>query len=215
MVEKQEDVFFYLTLMNENYAHPGLRAGTEDQILKGMYLLESHGEKSAKLRVQLMGSGTILREVMAAAELLEKDFGIASDVWSCPSFNELRREGLEVERYNLLNPGAKPRVPFVTQQLQGHAGPIVAATDYMKTFADQVRNFMPEGRRYIVLGTDGFGRSDTRARLREFFEVDRRYVATSALYGLMQDGLMSAQQVADAIKKYGIDPKQSDASLPM
>ena len=215
MVERQEDIFFYLTLMNENYAHPGLRAGTEDQILKGMYLLESHGEKSAKLRVQLMGSGTILREVMAAAELLEKDFGIASDVWSCPSFNELRREGLEVERYNLLNPGAKPRVPFVTQQLQGHAGPIVAATDYMKTFADQVRNFMPEGRRYIVLGTDGFGRSDTRARLREFFEVDRRYVATSALYGLMQDGLVSAKQVADAIKKYGIDPKQSDASLPM
>ncbi|MFM1881327.1 MAG: pyruvate dehydrogenase (acetyl-transferring), homodimeric type [Pseudomonadota bacterium] len=215
MVEKQEDVFFYLTLMNENYAHPGLRAGTEDQILKGMYLLESHGEKSAKLRVQLMGSGTILREVMAAAELLEKDFGVASDVWSCPSFNELRREGLEVERYNLLNPGAKPRVPFVTQQLQGHAGPVVAATDYMKTFADQVRNFMPEGRRYIVLGTDGFGRSDTRARLREFFEVDRRYVATSALYGLMQDGLVSAKQVADAIKKYGIDPKQSDASLPM
>jgi pyruvate dehydrogenase E1 component len=215
MVEKQEDVFFYLTLMNENYAHPGLRSGTEDQILKGMYLLESHGEKSAKMRVQLLGSGTILREVMAAAELLEKDFGIASDVWSCPSFNELRREGLEVERYNLLNPSAKPRVPFVTQQLQGHAGPIVAATDYMKTFADQVRNFMPEGRRYIVLGTDGFGRSDTRARLREFFEVDRRYVATSALYGLMQDGLVSAKQVADAIKKYGIDPKQSDASLPM
>jgi pyruvate dehydrogenase E1 component len=215
MVEKQEDVFFYLTLMNENYAHPGLRAGTEDQILKGMYLLESHGEKSAKLRVQLLGSGTILREVMAAAELLEKDFGIASDVWSCPSFNELRREGLEAERHNLLNPGSKPRVPFVTKQLQPHAGPIVAATDYMKTFADQIRNFMPEGRRYIVLGTDGFGRSDTRARLREFFEVDRRYVATSALYGLMQDGLITAKQVTDAIKKYGIDPKQSDASLPM
>ncbi|MFZ9734295.1 MAG: pyruvate dehydrogenase (acetyl-transferring), homodimeric type [Burkholderiaceae bacterium] len=215
MVEKQEDVFFYLTLMNENYAHPGLRAGTEDQILKGMYLLESHGEKSAKLRVQLLGSGTILREVMAAAELLEKDFGIASDVWSCPSFNELRREGLESERHNLLNPGSKPRIPFVTKQLQPHAGPIVAATDYMKTFADQIRNFMPEGRRYIVLGTDGFGRSDTRARLREFFEVDRRYVATSALYGLMQDGLVTAKQVTDAIKKYGIDPKQSDASLPM
>lgn len=215
MVEKQEDVFFYLTLMNENYAHPGLRPGTEDQILKGMYLLQSHGEKSAKLRVQLMGSGTILREVMAAAELLEKDFGIASDVWSCPSFNELRREGLEAERHNLLNPGSKPRIPFVTKQLQPHAGPIVAATDYMKTFADQIRNFMPEGRRYIVLGTDGFGRSDTRARLREFFEVDRRYVATSALYGLMQDGLVTAKQVTDAIKKYGIDPKQSDASLPM
>ena len=215
MVEKQEDVFFYLTLMNENYTHPGLRAGTEDQILKGMYLLQSHGEKSAKLRVQLLGSGTILREVMAAAEMLEKDFGIASDVWSCPSFNELRREGLEAERHNLLNPGSKPRIPFVTKQLQPHAGPIVAATDYMKTFADQIRNFMPEGRRYIVLGTDGFGRSDTRARLREFFEVDRRYVATSALYGLMQDGLVTAKQVTDAIKKYGIDPKQSDASLPM
>jgi pyruvate dehydrogenase E1 component len=215
MVEKQEDVFFYLTLMNENYAHPGLRAGTEDQILNGMYLLQSHGEKSAKLRVQLLGSGTILREVMAAAEMLEKDFGIASDVWSCPSFNELRREGLEAERHNLLNPGSKPRIPFVTKQLQPHAGPIVAATDYMKTFADQIRNFMPEGRRYIVLGTDGFGRSDTRARLREFFEVDRRYVATSALYGLMQDGLVTAKQVTDTIKKYGIDPKQSDASLPM
>jgi pyruvate dehydrogenase E1 component len=213
MVEHQEDVFFYLTLMNENYQHPGLVKGTEDQILKGMYLLKSVGEKKAKQRVQLMGSGTILREVIAAADLLAADFGIASDIWSCPSFNELRREGLDAQRYNLLHPTKKPRMAFVTQQLQGHEGPVVAATDYMKTFADQIRPFIPEGRRYTVLGTDGFGRSDTRAKLREFFEVDRRYVAIAALYSLMQDGALDAKAVEAAIKKYGINTERSNPAM--
>jgi len=204
MVQNQEDVFFYITLMNENYAHPGLRKGTEQEILKGMYLLEQVGEAKAKHRVQLLGSGTILREVQAGARILAEQFGIASDVWSCPSFNELRREGLDVARHNLLHPTDTPRVPFVTQQLQGHEGPVVAATDYMKTFADQIRPFMPEGRRYTVLGTDGFGRSDSRAKLREFFEVDRRYVAVAALYSLMQDGKIKPKQVQDAITSLGI-----------
>ena len=204
MVQNQEDVFFYITLMNENYAHPGLRKGTEQEILKGMYLLEQVGEAKAKLRVQLLGSGTILREVQAGARILAEQFVIASDVWSCPSFNELRREGLDVARHNLLHPTDTPRVPFVAQQLHGHEGPVVAATDYMKTFADQIRPFMPEGRRYTVLGTDGFGRSDSRAKLREFFEVDRRYVAVAALYSLMQDGKVKPKQVQDAITSLGI-----------
>ena len=204
MVRNQEDVFFYITLMNENYAHPGLKKGTEEQILKGMYLLEQVGDAKAKLRVQLLGSGTILREVQAGARLLEEQFGIASDVWSCPSFNELRREGLDVARHNLLHPTAAPRLSFVGQQLAGHEGPVVAATDYMKAFADQIRPFIPEGRRYSVLGTDGFGRSDSRAKLREFFEVDRRYVAVAALHGLMQDGKVKPKQVHDAIASMGI-----------
>jgi pyruvate dehydrogenase E1 component len=205
MVQNQEDVYFYITLMNENYAHPGLRAGTEEEILKGMYLL-SAGKKAAKLRVQLLGSGTILREVMAAAELLEKDWGVTADVWSCPSFNELRRNGLDCERHNLLNPEAKKMVPFVAQQLAKHDGPIIAATDYMKTFVDQIRGFVPEGRRFVALGTDGFGRSDSRAKLREHFEVDRRFVAIAALRSLAEQGDIPMGRVSDAIKKYGINP---------
>ena len=206
MVANQEDVFFYITLMNENYAHPGLKRGTEEQILKGMYLLQEGG-KSAN-RVQLMGSGTILREVMAAAELLQNDFGVAADIWSCPSFTELRRDGMECERFNLLNPSEKPKVPFVTQQLSGHEGPVVAATDYMRIFSDQVRSYMPAGRRFVALGTDGFGRSDTRAKLREFFEVDRRYVAVAALRALADDGKIKMSVVEEAIKKYGINAKR-------
>jgi len=204
MVADQEDVFFYITLMNENYAHPGFKSGTEEQILKGMYRLQSGG-KSEK-RVQLMGSGTILREVIAAAELLQQDFGVSADVWSCPSFTELRRDGMECERFNLLNPTAKPKQPFVAEQLSGTQGPIVAATDYMRLFSDQVRPYIPQGRRYITLGTDGFGRSDTRAKLREFFEVDRRYVVVAALRGLADDGVIKMSVVEDAIKKYGINP---------
>jgi pyruvate dehydrogenase E1 component len=209
MVEKQEDVFFYVTLMNENYAHPGLKQGTEEQILKGMYLLQK-GDASAKERVQLLGSGTILREVIAAADLL-KEFGVAADIWSCPSFTELRRDGMECERFNLLNPTEKPRVPFVAQQLQETTGPIVAATDYMRLFSDQVRPYVPAGRRYITLGTDGFGRSDTRAKLREFFEVDRRYVALAALRGLADEGKIKMSVVSDAIKKFGIQSNRPSA----
>jgi len=213
MVANQEDVYFYITLMNENYAHPGLKPGTEEQILKGMYHLAERGEKKAKLRVQLLGSGTILREVMAGAELLEKDFGIASDIWSCPSFNELRREGLDAERANMLNPTGPVREPFVTQQLKGHEGPVVAASDYMKVFADQIRPFIPAGRPYLVLGTDGFGRSDSRAKLREFFEVDRRYVAVAALTGLMKEGKIKPAQVQEAIQKYGIQADRINPAL--
>ena len=213
MVANQEDVYFYITLMNENYAHPGLKPGTEEQILKGMYHLSERGEKKAKLRVQLLGSGTILREVMAGAELLEKDFGIASDIWSCPSFNELRREGLDAERANMLNPTGPVRESFVTQQLKGHEGPVVAASDYMKVFADQIRPFIPAGRPYLVLGTDGFGRSDSRAKLREFFEVDRRYVAVAALTGLMKEGKIKPAQVQEAIQKYGIQADRINPAL--
>jgi pyruvate dehydrogenase E1 component len=209
MVENQEDIFFYVTLMNENYAHPGFKPGTEAHILKGMYLLQE-GDASAKHRVQLMGSGTILREVIAAADLLE-EFGVTADIWSCPSFTELRRDGMECERFNLLNPTENPRVPFVTQQLQDRAGPIVAATDYMRLFSDQVRPYVPSGRRYITLGTDGFGRSDTRAKLREFFEVDRRYVALAALRGLADEGKIKMSVVSDAIKKFGIQSNRPSA----
>ncbi len=210
MVGDQEDVFFYITLMNENYAHPGLKKGTEEQILKGMYLLQE-GDKSAKNRVQLLGSGTILREVIAAAEMLQKDFGVAADVWSCPSFTELRRDGMECERFNLLHPSEKPKQPFIAQQLEPHAGPVVAATDYMRLFSDQVRSYIPQGRRFITLGTDGYGRSDTRAKLREFFEVDRRYVVIAALRGLAEDGAVKMSVVEDAIKKYGIDTQRPSA----
>ncbi|MCB2036975.1 MAG: pyruvate dehydrogenase (acetyl-transferring), homodimeric type, partial [Ottowia sp.] len=212
MVEKQENVFYYLTLLNENYAMPGLKTGTEEQIIKGMYLCQPGSEPAAKggaPRVQLLGSGTILRESIAAQELLLKDWGVVADVWSCPSFNELAREGQETERWNLLHPAEKPRVPFVTQQLGGHAGPVVASTDYMKAFAEQIRPFMPTDdkgvpRSYTVLGTDGFGRSDFRRKLRAHFEIDRHYVVVAALHALAQQGKLPASRAQDAIKQYGI-----------
>jgi pyruvate dehydrogenase E1 component len=204
MVEKQEDVFYYITLMNENYSHPGLKPGTEADILKGLYLLQE-GAKDTKHRVQLMGSGTILREAIAAADLLKNDWGVGADVWSAPSFTLLARDGQDVERYNLLHPTDEPRVAHVTKSLQGTSGPIVATSDYMRTFAEQIRAFMPKGRTYKVLGTDGFGRSDTRAKLREFFEVNRYYVTVAALKALAEEGAISASVVAQAIAKYGID----------
>ena len=207
MVEKQEDVFYYITVMNENYSHPGLKPGQEEGILKGMYLLQE-GDKKAKKRVQLMGSGTILREAIFAAELLQKDWGIAADVWSAPSFTLLARDGQDADRWNLVHPLEQPRLPWVTQQLQGTTGPIVATSDYMRAFAEQIRAYMPKGRNYKVLGTDGFGRSDTRVKLREFFEVNRYYVTVAALKALAEDGTIEASVVADAIKKYGIDPNK-------
>jgi pyruvate dehydrogenase E1 component len=174
-----------------------------------MYLLQPSAVKKAKQRVQLMGSGTILREVIAAAELLEKDWGIAADIWSAPSFTLLARDGQDAERWNLLNPTAKkPRTPFVTQSLQSSEGPIIAATDYMRTYAEQIRAFMPAGRSYKVLGTDGFGRSDTRAKLREFFEVNRYFVAVAALKSLADVGSIDASIVAKAIEQYGLDPNK-------
>jgi pyruvate dehydrogenase E1 component len=184
--------------------------GVENGILKGMYLLRESKSK-AKQRVQLMGSGTILREVEAAAGMLEKDWGVAADVWSATSFTELRRDGLAADRWNLLHPDEKPRVPYVTQALAGRpAGPVVAASDYMKTFADQIRPFVPRERGYRVLGTDGFGRSDSREKLRHFFEVNRNFVVLAALRALAEQGDGKAKSVAEAMKKYGIDPEKPD-----
>jgi pyruvate dehydrogenase E1 component len=208
MVAEQEDVFYYITVMNENYEHPAMPAGAEQAILKGMYLFREGSSK--KLRAQLLGSGTILREVIAAAELLEKDWGVAADIWSATSMTELRREGLAVERWNLLHPEAKPRVAYVSQCLEKRAGPVVAATDYIKTYGDQIRPFVPKGRVYKVLGTDGYGRSDSRAKLRGFFEVDRHYVAVAALAALAETGEVEAKLVAEAIAKYGLDPEKSN-----
>jgi pyruvate dehydrogenase E1 component len=207
MVKDQEDVFFYITLMNENYTHPAIPEGVREGILKGMYLLSEAKGTAKAPRVQLLGSGTILREVMAAAELLQQDFGVAADVWSCPSFTELRREGMAAERWNLLNPEAAPRKSHVEQCLDGRKGPAVAATDYMRSFADQIRPWVK--RTYKVLGTDGFGRSDYRRQLRKFFEVDRHYVAVAALRALAEDGAVPASKAAEAIKKYGIDPSKA------
>jgi pyruvate dehydrogenase E1 component len=205
MMQEQEDVFYYITLMNENYRHPAMPAGVEEGIRRGMYLFQDGG-KAKGPRVQLMGSGTILREVIAAADLLRDDWGVAADVWSCPSFTELRREGLDADRWNMLHPAEAPRVPYVEQCLKGHEGPVVAATDYMKAYADQIRQFIP--RRFRVLGTDGFGRSDYRVKLRKFFEVDRYYVTIASLKTLADEGTGSPARVAEAIKRYGIDPEK-------
>jgi len=203
MVEKQDNVYYYLTLLNENYAMPGLTPGTEEQIIKGMYLCKPGAE--GKNRVQLLGSGTILRESLAAQTLLATDWGIQADVWSCPSFNELARDGQAAERHNLLHPtDKKPKVSFVEQQLSGHAGPVIASTDYVKNYAEQIRPFMPKGRSYKVLGTDGFGRSDFRSKLREHFEINRHYIVVASLKALSEEGLVPASKVAEAIKKYGI-----------
>ena len=205
MYQEQEDVFYYITVMNENYTHPAMPAGAEKGILKGMYLLSEGKAKKNQPKVQLLGSGTILREVIAGAELLEKDFGIAADIWSVTSFNELRRDGLDAQRWNLLHPEAEPRLSHIESCLNDRSGPIIAATDYMKIFADQVRAFLPR-RNFTALGTDGFGRSDTRRKLRQFFEVDRRYVAVAAMKALADEEKLPQKTVADAIVKYGIDP---------
>jgi pyruvate dehydrogenase E1 component len=208
MVEKQDNVYFYITLLNENYPMPGLKPGTEEQILKGMYLLEEGAKKTP--RVNLLGSGTILRESMEARKLLEADWGVAANVWSCPSFNELARDGQDAERWNLLHPTAAPRVPFVAQQLAPHAGPVVASTDYIKAYAEQIRAFIPKNpngspRAFRVLGTDGFGRSDFRSKLREHFEIDRHYIVVASLKALADEGSLPAAKAAEAIARYGID----------
>jgi pyruvate dehydrogenase E1 component len=218
MLTEQEDCFYYITLMNENYAHPALPEGAAEGVIRGMYLLRGadaagRGGKKGKARngphVQLMGSGTILREVIAAAELLDREFGVSADIWSCPSFTELRRDGYDAERWNRLHPEAKtPRKAYVSQCLEGRAGPAIAATDYVRAYADQIRAFVPM--RYHVLGTDGFGRSDTRAHLRRFFEVDRHYIAQAAIAALSAEGEMTAKDVARAIKTFGIDPEKAN-----
>ncbi len=206
MYEKMEPIFYYITVMNENYTHPAMPKGAEAGILKGMYLFRE-GSDAKKPRVQLMGSGTIFREVIAAAELLELDWGVVSDIWSATSFTELRRDGLAVERWNLLHPEAVPKSSHVADCLKNRKGPVIAATDYMRIFADQIRPFMGD-RRYMTLGTDGFGRSDTRKQLRKFFEVNRYYVVLAALKSLADEGHVPLKVVGDAIKKYGIDPEK-------
>jgi pyruvate dehydrogenase E1 component len=205
MYANGEDIYYYITVMNENYTHPAMPAGVEPDILKGMYLFREAAvsKKDKAPRVQLLGSGTILREVIAAAELLEQDFGVKADIWSATSFNELRREGIDVERWNMLHPAEPPRESHVQKCLKDRAGPVVAATDYMRNFADQIRPYVRG--RYVVLGTDGFGRSDTRKNLRRFFEVDRHYVAVAALKALADEGTITIEKVAEAIDRYGID----------
>ena len=260
MLHEQEDCYYYITVMNENYAHPDLPKGCEAGVIKGMYLfrdgdeplpagsptaaaepdkpgkgkvpetdgpppretkasaketVKAGAEKSAPAkggknnhripRVQLLGSGTILREAIAAAELLENEFGVVCDIWSCPSFAELRKDGFDAERWNRLHPEQPPRLAYVTQCLADRAGPVIAATDYVRDYADQIRAFIPEGKKYTVLGTDGFGRSDTRENLRHFFEVDRYYIAQAAIAALAAEGKMSAKDVARALKMWKID----------
>ena len=208
MVEKQDNVYYYITLLNENYPMPGLTAGTEDQIIKGMYLLQDASAAKDQAQVNLLGSGTILRESMAAKQLLEADWGVAAKVWSCPSFNELARDGQDAERHNLLHPLAAPRVPFVAQQLRDHAGPVICSTDYIKVFGEQIRAYMPKGRSYKVLGTDGFGRSDFRSKLREHFEINRHYIVVAALKSLADEGALPLAKVAEAIEKYALNTEK-------
>ncbi len=207
MVQEQEDVYYYITVMNENYTHPAMPKGAEAGILKGMYLFREGKAKKGRPKVQLLGSGTILREVIAGADLLEKEFGVAADIWSVTSFNQLRRDGLDVQRWNILHPEAPPRVSYFESCLADHSGPVIAATDYMKLFADQVRGFLP-GRHFTALGTDGFGRSDTRKQLRKFFEVDRYHVSVAALKALADQEVLPQSKVTEAIRKYGIDPEK-------
>jgi pyruvate dehydrogenase E1 component len=204
---EQENIFYYLTVMNENYIQPPLpdREGTREAILRGMHRVHT-AESDARSMVQLLGSGAILREVLAAADLLKSDFEISADVWSVTSFTELRREGLEAERWNRLHPAAEPRSNYVAECLDRERGPVIAATDYMKIHAEQIRPYVPTD--YYTLGTDGFGRSDSRTRLRYFFEVSRFFVVISALSALADRDAIPRSQVGDAMKKYGIDPEK-------
>jgi len=206
MYEKQQDIYYYITAMNETYIQPAMPKGSEKGILKGMYLYKSGGKK--KKKVQLMGSGAILREVIAAAELLDKDWGVDADIWSCPSFNELAREALDAERWNRLHPLENAKTPYITQLLKGRRGPAIAATDYITQYSDQIRKWVPM--EYTVLGTDGFGRSDTRANLRKFFEVNSYHVVIAALKALADKGALPAGKVDEAIKQYAIDADRSN-----
>ncbi|BAV33122.1 pyruvate dehydrogenase [Sulfuricaulis limicola] len=205
MYQEQEDIYYYISVLNENYEHPAMPEGAEKGILKGMYRLRQGGAGNGP-RVQLLGSGAILREVIAAADLLKQDWGVEADIWSCPSFTQLARDGNECARWNLLHPAKPPRTCHVGECLKDTKGPVIASTDYVRAFAEQIRPFVP--RRYTVLGTDGFGRSDTRDKLRYFFEVDRHWVTLASLAALAEDGAIERQKVADAIKKYGIDPEK-------
>ncbi|MBA2652603.1 MAG: pyruvate dehydrogenase (acetyl-transferring), homodimeric type [Tatlockia sp.] len=207
MYEKQENVFYYITVMNENYTHPDMPQDAEEGIIKGMYLLQESSKKT-KNQVQLLGCGTILREVIKAAKMLEQDYEVGADIWSVTSFTELRREGLAIERYNRMHPDAMPKQAYVTSLLAGRKGPIIAATDYMRLYADQIRPFVTAP--FTVLGTDGYGRSDTRERLRHFFEVDAKFIVLAALEDLVKLGELPKSSLQDAMKRYGIDSEKQD-----
>ncbi|HLB57976.1 MAG TPA: pyruvate dehydrogenase (acetyl-transferring), homodimeric type, partial [Gammaproteobacteria bacterium] len=204
MYQEEKDVFYYITAMNEKYVQPEMPKNVEEDIIKGMYLFKEAGK--AKHKVQLMGSGAILREVIFAAELLKKEFDVAADIWSVTSFNELRRDGLSIQRDNMFSPEEKPKQSYIEKCLKDRKGPIIAATDYIRAYADQIRPFIENS--YTVLGTDGFGRSDTREKLRYFFEVDRYYITVAVLYALAKEGSIPANVVTAAMKKYKIDPKK-------
>ena len=202
MHEKNENVFYYITAMNENYSHPEKPEGADVGILKGMYLFKEYKNKG-KIKIQLMGSGTILREAIAAAKILSEEYGVDSDIWSVTSFNELRKDGMEVERYNLLNPDKEQKVSFVEQCLGKTEGPILAASDYMRMNSDQIRPYTDKS--FYSLGTDGYGRSDTRKNLRRFFEVDKEHIVAYGLSVLAKEQLIASKHAKEAIKKYNID----------
>ncbi|MBX2838172.1 MAG: pyruvate dehydrogenase (acetyl-transferring), homodimeric type [Gammaproteobacteria bacterium] len=210
MLEKGERVFYYLTAMNENYLHPTMPEGSEEGIIRGIYKLKSVGENHS-MRVRLLGGGTILREVIEAADMLSKDWNIGADIYSVTSFNELSRDGLACERWNMLHPDDDPQIPYISKVLGGSEDPVVSSTDYMKSYSDQVREYVKAT--FVALGTDGFGRSDTREKLREFFEVDRRYVTVAALHALAQDGKLDTKTVAKALQQYAIDPDKPNPAL--
>ncbi|MBS0358104.1 MAG: pyruvate dehydrogenase (acetyl-transferring), homodimeric type, partial [Proteobacteria bacterium] len=210
MYHNNENIYYYITVMNENYVHPDIPKDAEEGILKGMYLFREGSSKS-KLKIQLLGSGTIFREVLAAADLLEKDYGVSADIWSVTSFNELRREALEIERENLMHPKAKAKKSYVTQCLENRVGPVIAATDYIRTYTDGIRAFVPG--RYVNLGTDGYGRSDTREKLRHFFEVDAKFIALAALKTLADEQKISVDAVVEFMKKHNIDPEKPNPVL--
>jgi pyruvate dehydrogenase E1 component len=204
MIENQEDVFYYITVMNENYSHPEMPKGSEADIIKGMYSFSTSKIKGEK--VQLMGSGVILREVIEAQKILESDYGVSADVWSVTSFNELRKDALEADRWNRMNPDKPQKESHVVKLLKKSEGPIIASTDYMKSFAEQIAVFLPH--KFVALGTDGFGRSDSREKLRHFFEVDRHYVVVATLKALSDEGKIKSSVVTDAIKKFKLDPNK-------
>jgi pyruvate dehydrogenase E1 component len=212
MFVDQDDVYFYITLMNENYSHPDMPMGVEEDIIKGLYRLEEV-KKPGKKHVTLMGSGTILVQAMQAAAMLKEDFGVSAEIWSATSLNELARDGQDAVRHNRLNPLAEPKVPFVTEQLERSKGPIIAATDYMKNYAEQVRGFIPDGRAFTVLGTDGYGRSDSRVNLRRFFEVDAGHIAATAMVELYRTGAVTKADLAKALSKYDIDGNKPNPRL--
>jgi pyruvate dehydrogenase E1 component len=212
MLHDQEDTFYYITVTNESYVHPDMPEGCAEGILKGMYLFQAAETSGSKApRVQLLAAGGSLREAVTAAGLLDKDFGVKADVWSCPSFVELSRDGFECQRWNSLHPAAKEqRAPYVTHCLRSHDGPVVAVSEYVRAVADQVRAFIPEGRRFTALGADGYGRSDTREALRAFFEMDACWIAHAAVVALAADDVLTGEDVERAIKTWGLNPEKSN-----